>query len=165
MPSIIPQPLATDRSHGRAKIAAIYVKVFVIDDDNLSSSPAGGANMGPGAGAGPGAQGAHHWGSPAPDRQWPGTNAPAVIQPGDGRPGADTTLSWSHDEGRTSKKINVSGVPARVQKGIPARKPMSASTKRNSEKCISQTLDEGMAPLATIEHSLMDTGESPSSVL
>ena len=64
--------------------------------------------MGPGAGAGPGAQGAHHWGSPAPDRQWPGTNAPAVIQPGDGRPGADTTLSWSHDGGRTGKKTNVS---------------------------------------------------------
>ena len=49
MPSIIPQQLATDPSHGRTKIAAIYVKVFVIDDDNLSSSPAGGANMGPGA--------------------------------------------------------------------------------------------------------------------
>ena len=47
MPSIIPQPLATDPSQGRAKIAAIYVKVFVINDDNLSSSPAGGANMGP----------------------------------------------------------------------------------------------------------------------
>ena len=30
MPSIIPQPLATDPSHGRAKIAAIYVKLFVI---------------------------------------------------------------------------------------------------------------------------------------
>ena len=45
MPSIIPQPLATDPSLGRAKIAAIYVKIFVIDDDNLSSSPAGGANM------------------------------------------------------------------------------------------------------------------------
>ena len=29
---------STDPSHGRAKIAAIYVKVFVIDDDNLSSS-------------------------------------------------------------------------------------------------------------------------------
>ena len=28
MPSIIPQPLATDPSHGRAKIAAIYVKAF-----------------------------------------------------------------------------------------------------------------------------------------
>ena len=45
MPSIIPQTLATDPSLGRAKIAAIYVKIFVIDDDNLSSSPAGGANM------------------------------------------------------------------------------------------------------------------------
>ena len=30
MQSIIPQPLAADPSHGRAKIAAIYVKVFVI---------------------------------------------------------------------------------------------------------------------------------------
>ena len=30
MPSIIPRPLATDPSHGRAKIAAICVKVFVI---------------------------------------------------------------------------------------------------------------------------------------
>ena len=30
MPSIIPQPLATDPSHGRAKIAALSVKVFVI---------------------------------------------------------------------------------------------------------------------------------------
>ena len=29
---------------------------------------------------------------------------------------ADTMLSWSHDGGRTGKKINVSGVPARVQK-------------------------------------------------
>ena len=37
--------MVTDPSHGRAKIAAIYVKVFVIDDDNLLSSPAGGANM------------------------------------------------------------------------------------------------------------------------
>ena len=35
MPSIIPQPLAIDPSHERAKIAAINVKVFVIDDDNL----------------------------------------------------------------------------------------------------------------------------------
>ena len=45
----------------------------------LSSSPAGGAGMVP-AGAGPGAQGAHHWGSPAPDLQWPGPYSPAVIQ-------------------------------------------------------------------------------------
>ena len=30
MPSIIPQLLATDPSHGRAKIAAICVKVFTI---------------------------------------------------------------------------------------------------------------------------------------
>ena len=30
MLSVIPQPLATDPSHGRAKIAAIHVKVFVI---------------------------------------------------------------------------------------------------------------------------------------
>ena len=49
MPSIIPQPLATDPLHGRAKLAAIYVKVFAIDDANLSSIPAGGENMGLGA--------------------------------------------------------------------------------------------------------------------
>ena len=30
VPSIISQSLATDPSHGRAKIATIYVKVFVI---------------------------------------------------------------------------------------------------------------------------------------
>ena len=45
MPAISPHPLATAPSHGRAKIAAIYVKVFVIDDYNLSSIQAGGANM------------------------------------------------------------------------------------------------------------------------
>ena len=75
--------------------------------------------MGP-AGAGPGAHGTHHWGSPAPDRQWPDTvtDPPAVIQRCDGRPGADTTLSWSRDGGRTGKKINVSGVRARVPKSI-----------------------------------------------
>ena len=39
-----------------------------------------------------------------------------LLSCGDGRPGADTTSSWSHDGGRTGKKINVSGVPARVQK-------------------------------------------------
>ena len=125
MQSIIPQQLARDPSHGRAKIAAIYVKVFVFDDDNLSSSPVGGANMGPCApqvtAHGPGVQGAHHWGSPAPDRQWPGTNAPAVIRRGDGKPGADTTFSWSNDGGRTCKKsmsvaLLYTGVPARVQK-------------------------------------------------
>ena len=70
------------------------------------------------AGAGPGAQSAHHWGSPAPDRQWPCTDAPAVIRRGDGRPGADTTLSWSRDGGRTGKEITVSGVPARVPKSV-----------------------------------------------
>ena len=105
------------------------------------------------AGAGPGAQGAHHWGSPAPDRQWPCTDAPAVIRRGDGRPGADTTLSLSRDGGRTGKKINVSGVPAKVQK-----------------KRIAAAQDKGMGPLVTvsirafsdgyqgesIEHSLMD---------
>ena len=32
--------------------------------------------------------------------------------------GADTTLSWSHDGGRTGKEINVSGVPASVQKSV-----------------------------------------------
>ena len=126
MPSIIPQPLATDPSHGRAKIAAIYVKVFVIDDANLSSIPAGGENMGLGA---PPAPVPRLRRAPVPRRrratgpapaqaQWPGTDAPAVIRRGDGRPGADTTLSWSHDGGRTSKKINVSGVPARVQKSV-----------------------------------------------
>ena len=63
MPSIIPQSPASDPSHGRAKIAAIYVKVFVIDDDNLSSSPAGGANMRPGAPQAP-AQALRSAGSP-----------------------------------------------------------------------------------------------------
>ena len=57
--------------------------------------------MGP-AGAGPGEQGAHYWGSPAPDRQWPGTDASAVMLHGDGRPGADTALSSSRDGERTA---------------------------------------------------------------
>ena len=34
-------------------------------------------------------------------------------------------------------------ISSRIVVGVPARKPMSASTKRNSEKCISQTQDEG----------------------
>ena len=41
-----------------------------------------------------------------------------VIRRGDCRPGADTTVSWRHDGGRTGKKINVSGVPAREQKSV-----------------------------------------------
>ena len=102
--------------------------MFVIDDDNLSSSPAGGANIGPCAGAGPGAQGAYNWGSPAPDLQWPGTDAPAVIRRCDGWPGGDMTWSWSHDGGRTGKKINVSGVPQEnhcqlQQNANPGRRP------------------------------------------
>ena len=183
--------------------------------------------MGPGPELGPEA-GAHHWGSPAPDRQWPGTDAPAVIRCGDGRPGADTTLSLSRDGGRTGKKINVSGVPAKVQKkriaaaqdkgmgplvtvsirafsdgyqgesiehslmdprrergaqnaqqyvlletdipcfaiasriivGVLSKKSMSASTKHNSEKCMYGAQDKGMGPLASIEHSLIDTRDS-----
>ena len=120
MPSIIPQPLATDPSHGRAKIAAIYVKVLVIDDDNLSSIPAGGANMGlrrcpacagPRCPAGAGPLGRR--------QRLPSGLAPTrLLSCGDGRPGADTTSSWSHDGGRTGKKINVSGIPARVQKSV-----------------------------------------------
>ena len=112
--------------------------------------------MGP-AGAGPGAQGAHHWGSPAPDLQWPagpGTDAPAVIQRGGDRPSADTTLSWSSDRGRTGKEVNVSGVPA--------------SQCQSTKKRISAAQDKGMGPLVSIrafsdgyqgesiEHSLMD---------
>ena len=82
---------------------SICVKVFVI------VSPTGGVGMGP-AGACPGAQGAHHWSSPAPDQQWLGTAAPAAIlvRRCDCRPGADTTLSWSRDGGITGKEINVS---------------------------------------------------------
>ena len=51
-------------------------------------------------------------------------------------------------------------ISSRIIAGVPARKPMSASTKRKYEKCISRTQDEGMGPLASIEHSLMDTRES-----
>ena len=47
-------------------------------------------------------------------------------------------------------------ISSRIIAGGPARKQMSASTKRKSEKCISRTQDEGMGPLASIEHSLMD---------
>ena len=202
--------------------------------------------MGP-AGAGPGAQCANHWGSPAPDLQWPCTNAPAVIRRGDGRPGTDTILSWSSDGGRTGKKFEenqcllcsckstkkrISAAQnqgmgplvsirafsdgyqgasvehslmdppegrrtleehkmhysmcgrkltcshctcdrdsSRIIIGVQARKPMSASTKRNSEKRISGAKDEGMGHWrdsgvhrafpdryqgASIEHSLMD---------
>ena len=45
------------------------------------------------------------------------------------------------------------------------KKPISASTKRNSEKRISGAQDKGMGPLASIEHSRMDSRESPSSIL
>ena len=58
-------------------------------------------------------------------------------------------------------------ISSRIIVGVPARKPRSASTKRKSEKCISRrrTPDEGMGPLASIEHSRIDTRESPSSIL
>ena len=57
---------------------------------------------------------------------------------------------------------------SRIIVGVQAKKSMSASTKRNSEKRISGALDKGMGPLAStrafsdgcqgesIEHSLMD---------
>ena len=78
----------------------------------LSSSPTRGAGMG----ACPGAQGAHHWGSPAPDRQWPGTDAPAVIQ-----------------------RVTVGRVQTRpcrdlATEGVPARKPMSVAYRQEYQK-------------------------------
>ena len=54
---------------------------------------------------------------------------------------------------------------SRIIVGVPAKKPISASTKRNSEKRISGAQDEVMGPLASIEHSRIDTRESPSSIL
>ena len=102
MPSIIPQLLATDPSHGPCDTDAPKSQPSM-SRCLLLSSPAGGAGMGP-AGAGPGSQGANHWGSPSPDRQWPYTNVPAVIRRCDSRQGAGTTLSWSSDGGRTGKK-------------------------------------------------------------
>ena len=51
---------------------------------------------------------------------------------------------------RSSKKINVSFNKTQIRKVYIS---------------ISQTQDEGTGPLASIEHSLMDTRESPSRIL
>ena len=92
---------------------------------------------------------------PCSQQQWPCTDTPAAIRCCDCRPGADTTLLWSHDGGRTSKKINVSGVQARL--------PKSVFLQHRTREI------QGMGPLesirafsdgyqgASIEHSLMDT--------
>ena len=128
----------------------------------LSSSQAGGSGMGP-AGAGPGAQGAHHWAALLPTCSGPAT-----------------TRLLSYDAvmvGRAQKR------PCRgaATEGVPARKPMSAEYhqlgSKSTKKRISAARDEGMGPLvsirafsdgyhgASIEHSQMDTRESPSSIL
>ena len=95
-----------------------------------------------------GAQGAHHWGSPAPDRQWPGTNPPVVIWRCGNRPGTDRTLSWSCYGGRTGKKINVSCVQARA--------PNSVFPQHRARE---------WGHWGPSEHSLMDTRGIPSSIL
>ena len=61
MTSIIPLPLATDPSHGRAKIAAICVKILIIVQYCRWGRQPPIASQG--------AQGAHHWDIPAPDLQ------------------------------------------------------------------------------------------------
>ena len=72
------------------------------------------------SGGGPGAQGAHHWGSPPPDRQWPNIDAPAaVIRRSGCRQGAAATSLWSRDGGRTYlQETNVSCVTARKPKSV-----------------------------------------------
>ena len=148
MPSIIPQPLATDPLHGRAKIAAIYVKVFVIDDDNLSSSLAGGANMGPGT-------------PPAPAQEPTGSG-----------PAPTRLLSYNAVMvGRAQTRI----CRRATTEGVQARKSMSVAYRREYQKAYSSFCSTGRGIGATgvhrafsdgyqgasIEHSLMDTRESP----
>ena len=135
MPSIIPQPLATDPLHGRAKLAAIYVKVFAIDDDNLSSIPAGGANMGPSA---PPAQ--------AQERRAP-TIGEALLPSGSGS--APTRL-LSYDA-VTVGRAQTRPCRGATTEGVPARKSMSVAYWREDKKAYSsyRSKDEGMGPLDT----------------
>ena len=101
--------------------------------------------------AGPGAQGAHHWSSPAPDRQWPCTGASLYTQL---TGNSSTTLAIADGPGNCALKTacfaRVIDIASRIIIGVQAKKPMSASTKRNSKKRISGAQDEGMGPLAVI---------------
>ena len=135
----IPQQLASDPLHGRAKIAAIYVKVFVIDDDNLSSSLAGGANMGPCAPP-----------APAQEHRAPTIGA-ALLPTGSGQ--APTRL-LSYDAVKVGR-AQTRPCRGATTEGAPARKSMSVAYRREYKKAYSAQ-DEGMAPLMSIEHSLMD---------
>ena len=163
MPSIIPQPLATDPSHGRAKIAAIYVNLFVIDDDNLSSSPAGGANMGPGAPP-----------APAQERRTPTIGA-ALLPTGSGL-APTRVLSYN---AVTVGQAQTRPCRGATTEGVPARKSMSGAYWREYKKAFSSFRSTGRGDEATgvhrafsdgykgasIEYSLMYTMESPSSIV
>ena len=118
MPSIIPQPLASDPSHGRAKIEAIYVKVFVIDDDNLSSSPAGGANMGPGA-------------PPAPAQERRAPTIGAALLPTCSGPAPTRLLSY---DAVTVGRAQTRPCRGATTEGVPARKSMSVAYRREYKK-------------------------------
>ena len=217
MPSIIPQPLATDPSHGRAKIAAIYFRCLLSTTTTYrlfwqeaqiwapvprqSRCPAGAgprcpARTGPlparksmsvaywgeyqkaylsfrSTGRGNGATGVHRTFSdgyqgksiensqmdPTEGRREGGTVPwrPFRAFP-DGHQGrAHRAFSngphrWKQEHKMHSETVCAAGnshacfahvieISSRIIAGVPARKPMSASTKRKSEKCISRTQD------------------------
>ena len=149
----------------RAKIAAIFVKVFVIDDDNLSSSPAGGANMGPGA-------------PPAPAQERRSPTIGAALLPTDSGPAPTRLLSYN---AVTVGRAQTRPCRGATTEGVPSRKSMSVAYRREyrDKKAYSSFRSTGRGNGATgvhrassdgyqgasIKHSLIYARESPSSIL
>ena len=89
------------------------------------------------------------------------TIGPALLPTGSG-PAPTRLLSY---DAVTVGRAQTRPCRGATTEGVPARKLMSVATGESTKNRISTAQDEGMGPLVSIEHSLMDTRGRPWSIL